>query len=315
MPDVEVIETTALARLEPQDLLKTAVEKGSDIATIEKFVALAKEVVELQAKQAFFRAMAAFKADCPQIYKRRTANLGNFSYKFADLGDEDEVIAEPLSKHGLSYRWEIAPVPEDKAKLGPHVALECIVQHALGHQQRSGVVRCPCRRRYRASAVRMPCSAKDRLQLRPAHLARDRSGARSAPRRRYGRQRRGHRRRRRARRRRRPADRRNDQRADGKAPLGDRARPALDEGRRRRALEEARRRRRHEDDPARPDLRRDRRRDQGREEGGAGRRAAGEPMSWRSFREVVLTALAVSVVVVIGIVCVALAVLWTFSQF
>jgi len=38
-------------------------------------------------------------------------------------------------------------------------------------------------------------------------------------------------------------------------------------------------------------------------------------MSWRSFREVVLTALAVSVVVVIGIVCVALAVLWTFSQF
>ena len=143
MPDVEVIETTALARLEPQDLLKTAVEKGSDIATIEKFVALAKEVVELQAKQAFFRAMAAFKADCPQIYKRRTANLGNFSYKFADLGDEDEVIAEPLSKHGLSYRWEIAPVPEDKAKLGPHVALECIVQHALGHQQRSGVVPMP----------------------------------------------------------------------------------------------------------------------------------------------------------------------------
>ena len=124
----------SLALINPQDLITKAIEQKVDTDQLEKLFALAKDVVAFQAKQAFYRAMAEFKAECPQIYKRRKANLGSFSYKFADLGDEDEVISPAMSKAGLSYRWVAPRLAEGK------VVIECIVQHALGHTESSGEV-------------------------------------------------------------------------------------------------------------------------------------------------------------------------------
>jgi hypothetical protein len=137
MAETEIVETTALARLEPQDLLKTAIEKGSDIATIERFVALAERVHAIQAKDAYLRAMAKFKAKCPPLVKMKVARMPKYSYKFAPLGYIADQIDPVLGECGLSYRWTTPKIQADK------VTIACIVAHELGHEESSGDLEMP----------------------------------------------------------------------------------------------------------------------------------------------------------------------------
>lgn len=46
-----------------------------------------------------YRALAAFQQEVPNIYK----NAKGYSYKFADLGEINDVIKPILQKHGLGY--------------------------------------------------------------------------------------------------------------------------------------------------------------------------------------------------------------------
>lgn len=46
-----------------------------------------------------YKALAAFQAEVPNIYK----NAKGYNYKFADLGEINDVIKPLLSKHGLGY--------------------------------------------------------------------------------------------------------------------------------------------------------------------------------------------------------------------
>lgn len=132
MAETEIIETTALARLEPQELLAKAIEKGSDIATIERFVALAERVHAIQAKNAYLAAMAEFKQKCPPIVKSKVAKMSKYSYKYPALGDVADDIDPVLGECGLSYRWET------KAITPTEVTVVCIIAHRMGHEQPSG---------------------------------------------------------------------------------------------------------------------------------------------------------------------------------
>lgn len=137
MAETEIIETTALARLEPQDLLKAAIEKGSDIATIERFVALAERVHAIQAKDAYLRAMAKFKGQCPPIVKSKLAKMPRYSYKFAPLGYIADLVDPVLAACGLSYRWTTPKIQAEK------ITVACIVSHELGHEESSGDLEMP----------------------------------------------------------------------------------------------------------------------------------------------------------------------------
>lgn len=46
-----------------------------------------------------YKALAAFQQEVPNIYK----NASGYNYKFADLGEINEVIKPLLKKHGLGY--------------------------------------------------------------------------------------------------------------------------------------------------------------------------------------------------------------------
>lgn len=46
-----------------------------------------------------YKALAAFQAEVPNIYK----NAKGYNYKFADLGEINDVIKPLLTKHGLGY--------------------------------------------------------------------------------------------------------------------------------------------------------------------------------------------------------------------
>jgi hypothetical protein len=49
--------------------------------------------------KALYKALAAFQAEVPNIYK----NAKGYNYKFADLGEINDVIKPLLTKHGLGY--------------------------------------------------------------------------------------------------------------------------------------------------------------------------------------------------------------------
>lgn len=142
--EATVIEkpTVQLARLDPQSLLQKAVETGAPIETLERLLVLAKEVRQIQAREAWYEAMARFQGECPPIYKNRTATIKTrtgpgYSYNFAPLEEIKPKVDPILAKYGLSARWT-SPVIEPTK-----VTVECIVSHEYGHAETSGPVTMP----------------------------------------------------------------------------------------------------------------------------------------------------------------------------
>src|SRR3990167_2535670 len=89
------LEKATLVRLDPQALLTQAVEKGAGIETLERLVALAKDVRAETAKAAWYEAMAEFQRTSPPIKKTATAKIktmrAEYSYHYAPL---DQIMAQ-----------------------------------------------------------------------------------------------------------------------------------------------------------------------------------------------------------------------------
>lgn len=51
-------------------------------------------------------ALAAFQADMPTVTKGKTADAGNYRYKYADLADVTQAAMPLLSRHGLAFTAE-----------------------------------------------------------------------------------------------------------------------------------------------------------------------------------------------------------------
>jgi hypothetical protein len=54
--------------------------------------------------KSLYKALADFQAEVPNIYK----NAKGYNYKFADLGEINDVIKPLLNKHGLGYSQPLA---------------------------------------------------------------------------------------------------------------------------------------------------------------------------------------------------------------
>jgi len=134
-------ESVALARLDPQALIQAAVEHGSGIETLERLVALAKDVRAQQAKEAWLSAMAEFQRTCPQIKRSRKANIptrggGSYSYSYAPLAEIISKIQPVMGPLGLSVSFRVHHEKDQ-------VIAICQVAHELGHSEGSGEVAMP----------------------------------------------------------------------------------------------------------------------------------------------------------------------------
>lgn len=118
-------------------LISEAIQKGVSVETMERLMAMRRELRAESAKAAFDQAMSNFQSECPIIEKRKTVlNKSGESvrYKYAPL---DTIIAQvrPLLKaHGFGYR--IVADVQGKGKDG-EVLATCVVTHALGHSESS----------------------------------------------------------------------------------------------------------------------------------------------------------------------------------
>ena len=143
-PAREPQPSTALVRisLDPQALIHAAIEKGSGIETLERLVALAKDVRAEQAREAWHAAMSEFQRRCPKIRRSATAKIASrrtgaaFSYSYAPLSEIVTTIAPVLGAVGLSVSFRVRYEPE-------RVIASCRVSHELGHHEESGDVAMP----------------------------------------------------------------------------------------------------------------------------------------------------------------------------
>ena len=124
----------AVVTTSPMTLMELAIEKGADIVTIEKLMALKERWDAQQAKKAFLKALSEFQAECPVIKKDKkvsfTSKRTGFKteYNYAPLGSIIKQIKSLLKKYGLSYRWETTDTDGK-------ITIKCITSHLDGHSE------------------------------------------------------------------------------------------------------------------------------------------------------------------------------------
>ena len=120
----------AVAKATPADIVLYAMEKGADIAQIEKFMELQMKWEADQARKAFVADMAEFKKSPPTIVKDKQVAYSGTNYMHATLGNVTGAIVEGLAQNGFSHRW-------DTQQEGAQIVVTCILTHKLGHSERT----------------------------------------------------------------------------------------------------------------------------------------------------------------------------------
>jgi len=119
--DIQVVHTSPLSQA--QDFLKA----GGDLSTLKEMMALQRDHDAYQAKKAFTRAMAEFKADPPHISKDKVNT--QYKSKYTSLGNLINSSLPKMSKCGLSHKWDLDHTDQKMIKV------TCVVTHALGHSE------------------------------------------------------------------------------------------------------------------------------------------------------------------------------------
>ncbi len=116
----------------PMAMLAAAVSQGASVDQLKQLMDLRDRWEATEARKAYTKAMAAFKANPPSIAKDKNVSFetskGVTSYRHATLGNVCERIVAGLAEHDLSHRWELN---QEATK----VTVKCVITHALGHSE------------------------------------------------------------------------------------------------------------------------------------------------------------------------------------
>jgi hypothetical protein len=123
--------TRALANVAtPAMLLQIAVERGADLAYVEKLMELQERFQKNEARNAYNAAFAAFKAEAVKIIKNRSVTAGPLNgKKYAELHSVVNAVTPALSRHGLSASWQLTKDEKD------WLEVTCTIKHAAGHSE------------------------------------------------------------------------------------------------------------------------------------------------------------------------------------
>lgn len=114
--------------LSVESLISQAIAGNVPVDTIERLMAMRRELKEEYAKEQYDRAMAAFQGKCPIIVKTKKVktNSGADAYSFAPLETIVEQVKPILQRHGFSYAVQTETVEGG-------VRSNVIVTHIGGH--------------------------------------------------------------------------------------------------------------------------------------------------------------------------------------
>ena len=122
---------TAPADNRVEALIAKAIEKNVPVETMERLLAMRRELQAEWAKEEFDKVMAAFQAECPIIEKTSKVSFGTTHYSYATLDEIVKQVKELLAKNGFSYTF-------DTKKTERAITTFCKVKHQAGHMEVSG---------------------------------------------------------------------------------------------------------------------------------------------------------------------------------
>lgn len=109
-------------------LIAQAIDKNVPVETMERLLAMRRELKAEKAKEDFDLAMARFQADCPIIEKLDKAGAAGFQYKYATLDHIVKQVKGLLAKNGFSYTFDTRKTPGALTTF-------CKVKHKGGHME------------------------------------------------------------------------------------------------------------------------------------------------------------------------------------
>lgn len=142
----------------PAQLLQLAVERGADLAYVEKLMELQERFEANAARNAHNEAVAGFKSEAVTIIKGKLITDGPLKGKrHADLFDVVSAVTPALSKHGLSIGWKITKDEKD------WLEVTCFLRHIAGHVESVSMGGAPDTGPGR-NAIQARCSVKTYLE-------------------------------------------------------------------------------------------------------------------------------------------------------
>ena len=135
-----VVETKQSSRAVAENasvdsLLAEAVKSGASVETMERLMALRKELKAEQAKEMFVQSLANFQKDCPVIKKTKPVynkDGRTVRYKYAPIDSVIEQIKDALVMNDLSYSW-------DSTHSEGHIKVTAKLTHIMGHSETSSI--------------------------------------------------------------------------------------------------------------------------------------------------------------------------------
>ncbi len=88
--------------------IELALNKQVPVETLERLLAMQKDIMAANAKAAYDAALSEFQKECPIIHKGKAvynsaAKGGTYRYSYAPMDSIISQVREPLAKHGFSY--------------------------------------------------------------------------------------------------------------------------------------------------------------------------------------------------------------------
>lgn len=101
-----------------------------DPASLEKMMKLYQELIAMDAKQDYIKAMSQFQARCPIIVKHKSVRSrnGGTLYSYAPLADIDQQTRGLREQCGLSHTFDFEPTDGG-------LSVTCTVTHIGGHSE------------------------------------------------------------------------------------------------------------------------------------------------------------------------------------
>lgn len=118
-------------------LIQQAIVSQSSVETLERLMAMRRELKAEKGREAYFVALADFQAECPTIVKAKAVlnkpeKGGGVRYRFAPLDVIVGATKELLRKHGFSY---VIKTKQDKDT----VTAILVAHHAAGHEEETSL--------------------------------------------------------------------------------------------------------------------------------------------------------------------------------
>lgn len=124
--------TDNLPAINADSLIAQGIDKGVPVETLERLLAMRKEILEDQAKEAFYEALTRFQSECPTIKKTKEVkgNNGSVRYRYESIDGIVKQVSPTLKLCGLSYTINTDQTEE-------LITAICTIHHVQGFSKES----------------------------------------------------------------------------------------------------------------------------------------------------------------------------------